>query len=201
MNCGILIVADLQYAMAVCIGVPFALLGVLVVALRVRGMSLSIAATVGFIALCGIAVLNGVVMASEIRRRRTERALDEAIVQSAGTVLQPLLFTATVAALRCAPLAMSSSAGSEVQRPLAKRVIGGLTSSTLLGILLLPGLVRMFRAGGVLRTMFLREVVTGQKTAQPVCYAQIVESYRDDAGKSRHRVLLSLGRVDRIDKD
>ena len=135
---------DMRYALAVFTGVPFALLGG-VVALKARGMSFSIPAAVGFIALCGIAVLNGVVMASEIRRRIGEGAEpDEAIVEGAVTVLRPLLLTATVAALGFAPMAVATSAGSEVQRPLATVVIGGLASSTLLGVFLLPALLRMF---------------------------------------------------------
>jgi cobalt-zinc-cadmium resistance protein CzcA len=122
--------------------VPFALIGG-IVALKLRGMSFSLPAAVGFIALCGIAVLNGVVMASEIRRRAAEGADPErALVDGAVTVLQPLLLTATVAALGFAPMAISTSAGSEVQRPLATVVIGGLASSTLLGIFLLPALLR-----------------------------------------------------------
>ncbi len=135
---------DLRYALAVFTGVPFALLGG-IVALKVRGMSFSIPAAVGFIALCGIAVLNGVVMASEIKTRIDKGVdRDEAITEGATKVLQPLLLTATVAALGFMPMALSTSAGSEVQRPLASVVIGGLTSSTLLGMFLLPALLRLF---------------------------------------------------------
>jgi cobalt-zinc-cadmium resistance protein CzcA len=135
---------NMRYALAVFTGVPFALLGG-VVALRLRGMSFSLPAAVGFIALCGIAVLNGVVMASEIRQRlQRGAAQDEGIADGAVTVLRPLLLTATVAALGFAPMAMSTSAGSEVQQPLATVVIGGLASSTLLGVFLLPALLRMF---------------------------------------------------------
>jgi cobalt-zinc-cadmium resistance protein CzcA len=116
-------------------------------------MAFSLPAAVGFIALCGIAVLNGVVMASEIRRRVEHGADPEkALVDGATTVLQPLLLTALVAALGFAPMALSTSAGSEVQRPLATVVIGGLASSTLLGIFLLPALLRAIavrpRSGG-----------------------------------------------------
>ncbi len=133
---------DARYALAVFSGVPFALIGG-IVALKLRGMSFSLPAAIGFIALCGIAVLNGVVMASEIRRRVDEGAEpDQALVDGAVTVLQPLLLTALVAALGFAPMALSTSAGSEVQRPLATVVIGGLASSTLLGVFLLPALLR-----------------------------------------------------------
>ncbi|MBL8684356.1 MAG: efflux RND transporter permease subunit [Myxococcales bacterium] len=132
-----------RFAMAVFSCVPFALGGG-VLALKARGLSFSLPAAVGFIALMGIAVLNGVVMTSEIRRRADEGAAhDEAIVEGAASVLQPLLLTALVAALGFAPMAMSTSAGSEVQRPLATVVIGGLTSSTLLGLVLLPALLRV----------------------------------------------------------
>jgi cobalt-zinc-cadmium resistance protein CzcA len=139
---------NLRYALAVFTTVPFALIGG-IVALAVRGMSFSLPAAVGFIALCGIAVLNGVVMASEIRRRLAAGGAPEAaIIAGAVAVLRPLLLTATVAALGFAPMAISTSAGSEVQRPLATVVIGGLASSTLLGVFLLPALLRLFRVGG-----------------------------------------------------
>ncbi len=135
---------DMRYTLAVFSGVPFALVGG-ILALRLRGMAFSIPAAVGFIALCGIAVLNGVVMASEIRSRVDDgQAFSTALVRGAVTVLRPLLLTATVAALGFLPMALSNSAGSEVQRPLATVVIGGLASSTLLGIFLLPVLLRMF---------------------------------------------------------
>jgi cobalt-zinc-cadmium resistance protein CzcA len=137
-----LMFGNIRYSLAVFSGVPFALIGG-IVALSLRGMSFSLPAAIGFIALCGIAVLNGVVMASEIRRRADEGAPpDRALIDGAVTVLQPLLLTAAVAALGFAPMAISTSAGSEVQRPLATVVIGGLVSSTLLGIFLLPALLR-----------------------------------------------------------
>ena len=137
-----LMFGNMRYSLAVFSGVPFALIGG-IVALSLRGMSFSLPAAIGFIALCGIAVLNGVVMASEIRRRADEGAPPErALIDGAVTVLQPLLLTAAVAALGFAPMAISTSAGSEVQRPLATVVIGGLVSSTLLGIFLLPALLR-----------------------------------------------------------
>jgi heavy metal efflux system protein len=135
---------NFRYAAAVFSGVPFALIGG-VIALKLRGMSFSIPAAVGFIALCGIAVLNGVVMASEVKRRINEGDDDEDPVQGgAVAVLRPMLLTATVAAIGFLPMAISSSAGSEVQRPLATAVIGGIFSSTLLGLVLLPALLRVF---------------------------------------------------------
>jgi cobalt-zinc-cadmium resistance protein CzcA len=135
---------NFRYAAAVFSGVPFALIGG-VIALKLRDMSFSIPAAVGFIALCGIAVLNGVVMASEVKRRINEGDLDQDPVQAgAVAVLRPMLLTATVAAIGFLPMAIASSAGSEVQRPLATAVIGGIFSSTLLGLVLLPALLRVF---------------------------------------------------------
>jgi cobalt-zinc-cadmium resistance protein CzcA len=134
---------NVRYAGAVFSGVPFALIGG-VVGLSLRGMPFSIPAAVGFIALCGIAVLNGVVMASEIRRRIQEARDQDPLVHGAVAVLRPMLLTATVASIGFLPMAISSSAGSEVQRPLATVVIGGMVSSTLLGLVLLPALLRFF---------------------------------------------------------
>lgn len=138
---------DARYATALFSGVPFALIGG-VFALALRAMSFSIPAAVGFIALCGIAVLNGVVMASEIRRRLTEGASpDEAVTRGAVAVLRAMLLTATVAAIGFLPMALSTSAGSEVQQPLATVVIGGMVSSTLLGLFVLPILLRIAVSG------------------------------------------------------
>jgi cobalt-zinc-cadmium resistance protein CzcA len=121
-------------------GVPLALTGG-VLALWLRDIPLSISASVGFIALSGIAVLNGLVMVSFIRELRAGgMALDEAITQGAMTRLRPVLMTALVAALGFIPMAFNTGIGSEVQRPLATVVIGGVVSSTLLTLLVLPGL-------------------------------------------------------------
>jgi len=125
-------------------GVPLALTGG-VLALWLRDIPLSISAGVGFIALSGIAVLNGLVMVSFIRDLRQHgMGLDEAIVEGAMTRLRPVLMTALVAGLGFVPMAFNTGIGSEVQRPLATVVIGGILSSTLLTLLLLPGLYRMF---------------------------------------------------------
>jgi cobalt-zinc-cadmium resistance protein CzcA len=132
---------NVRYAAAVFSGVPFALIGG-IVALKLRAMPFSIPAAVGFIALCGIAVLNGVVMASEIQRRLGEG--EQALARGAVSVLRPMLLTATVASIGFLPMAISNSAGSEVQRPLATAVIGGMVSSTLLGLILLPALLKIF---------------------------------------------------------
>jgi cobalt-zinc-cadmium resistance protein CzcA len=121
-------------------GVPLALTGG-VFGLLVRGMPLSISASVGFIALSGIAVLNGVVLMSFIRQLREQGAgLQEAVVTGALTRLRPVLMTALVASLGFVPMALNVGTGSEVQRPLATVVIGGIVSSTLLTLLVLPAL-------------------------------------------------------------
>ena len=125
-------------------GVPLALTGG-VAALLLRDLPLSISAGVGFIALSGVAVLNGVVMVSFIRALRDQGvALDEAIREGALTRLRPVLMTAFVASLGFVPMALNVGAGSEVQRPLATVVIGGIISSTILTLLVLPALYRLF---------------------------------------------------------
>lgn len=121
-------------------GVPLALTGG-IIALWLRGIPFSISAGVGFIALSGVAVLNGMVMVSFIRSLIDEGlALHNAIVQGALTRLRPILMTALVASLGFVPMAINVGAGSEVQRPLATVVIGGILSSTFLTLLVLPGL-------------------------------------------------------------
>ncbi|MFM9864883.1 MAG: efflux RND transporter permease subunit [Micropepsaceae bacterium] len=125
-------------------GVPLALTGG-VAALLLRDLPLSISAGVGFIALSGVAVLNGVVMVSFIRALREQGApLDEAIREGALTRLRPVLMTALVASLGFVPMALNVGAGSEVQRPLATVVIGGIISSTILTLLVLPAIYRLF---------------------------------------------------------
>ncbi len=124
-------------------GIPFALSGG-IVALWLRDIPLSISAGVGFIALSGVAVLNGLVMISYIRNLREEGiALDEAINEGALTRLRPVLMTALVASLGFIPMAIATGTGAEVQRPLATVVIGGILSSTLLTLLVLPLLYRL----------------------------------------------------------
>ena len=124
-------------------GVPLALTGG-VVALWLRDIPLSISAGVGFIALSGVAVLNGVVMVSFIKSLREGGALlDDAIREGALTRLRPVLMTALVASLGFVPMALNVGAGSEVQRPLATVVIGGIISSTMLTLLVLPALYRV----------------------------------------------------------
>jgi cobalt-zinc-cadmium resistance protein CzcA len=127
-------------------GVPLALTGG-VVSLALRGMPLSISAGVGFIALSGIAVLNGVVMMSFIRQLRKNSSLQDAIVNGATQRLRPILMTALVASFGFVPMAFNVGTGSEVQRPLATVVIGGIITSTALTLLLLPALYRIFHHG------------------------------------------------------
>ncbi|MBK9666426.1 MAG: CusA/CzcA family heavy metal efflux RND transporter [Gammaproteobacteria bacterium] len=124
-------------------GVPLALTGG-VIALWLRDIPLSITAGVGFITLSGVAVLTGVVMVSAIRDRLANGAdIEAAIREGAMLRLRPILMVALVAALGFLPMALNTSTGAEVQRPLATVVIGGILSSTLLTLLVLPGLYRM----------------------------------------------------------
>ena len=139
-----LVFNSMRDALIIFSGVPLALTGG-VLALSLRGIPFSISAGVGFIALSGIAVLNGLVMVSFIRSLR-EQGMDinQAIREGALTRLRPVLMTALVAALGFVPMAFNTGIGSEVQRPLATVVIGGIISSTLLTLLVLPALYRMF---------------------------------------------------------
>ncbi len=124
-------------------GIPFALTGG-ILALWLRDIPMSISAAVGFIALSGVAVLNGLVMISFIRSLRDEGTqLDAAIREGALTRLRPVLMTALVASLGFIPMAIATGTGAEVQRPLATVVIGGILSSTLLTLLVLPILYRL----------------------------------------------------------
>ncbi|MCY4754873.1 CusA/CzcA family heavy metal efflux RND transporter [Pelomonas aquatica] len=129
--------------MLVFTGIPFALTGG-IVALWLRDIPMSISAAVGFIALSGVAVLNGLVMISFIRSlRESGKSLDQAIFEGAVTRLRPVLMTALVASLGFVPMAIATGTGAEVQRPLATVVIGGILSSTALTLLVLPVLYRI----------------------------------------------------------
>jgi len=142
---GLLIMAlgSIKDAAIIFSGVPLALTGG-IVALLLRDIPFSISAAVGFIALSGIAVLNGLVMVSFIKDLRAHgQALNEAIIEGALTRLRPVLMTALVAALGFVPMALNTGIGSEVQRPLATVVIGGIISSTLLTLVVLPALYRL----------------------------------------------------------
>lgn len=125
--------------------VPMAAIGG-VVALWLRDMNFSISAGVGFIALFGVAVLNGIVLISEFNRLEKEGVTDitERVLLGLKTRLRPVLMTAAVASLGFLPMALSSSAGAEVQKPLATVVIGGLITSTLLTLVVLPVLYIIF---------------------------------------------------------
>ena len=132
-------------ALLVFSGVPLALTGG-VLALLLRGIPLSISAGVGFIALSGVAVLNGLVIIEVIERLRREgKSVVEAVHQGASTRLRPVLMTALVASLGFVPMAIATGAGAEVQRPLATVVIGGIISSTVLTLLVLPALYILLR--------------------------------------------------------
>jgi cobalt-zinc-cadmium resistance protein CzcA len=135
----------LSLATMIFCNVPFAAIGG-VLALTARGLPFSISAAVGFIALFGIAVLNGVVLVTTIEEKRDE-GLDpvHAALEAAMLRLRPVLMTATVASLGFLPMAVSTSAGAEVQRPLATVVIGGLVTATLLTLLVLPAIYPWFR--------------------------------------------------------
>jgi cobalt-zinc-cadmium resistance protein CzcA len=126
-------------------GVPLALTGG-IAALLLRGIPLSISAGIGFIALSGVAVLNGLVIIAFIQKLRSEgRNVIEAVQEGALTRLRPVLMTALVASLGFIPMAIASGAGAEVQRPLATVVIGGIISSTVLTLLVLPALYVLLR--------------------------------------------------------
>ncbi|RYE42276.1 MAG: CusA/CzcA family heavy metal efflux RND transporter [Hyphomicrobiales bacterium] len=134
---------NLKDGLIVFTGIPFALTGG-ILALWLRDIPLSITAAVGFIALSGVAVLNGLVMISFIRNLRDAGAsLDRAIHEGALTRLRPVLMTALVASLGFVPMAIATGTGAEVQRPLATVVIGGILSSTALTLLVLPVLYRL----------------------------------------------------------
>jgi cobalt-zinc-cadmium resistance protein CzcA len=146
---------SVKYALLVFSAVPLGLTGG-IVALWLRDMPFSISAAVGFIALSGVAVLNGLVMVSFINQLRREGlGRDAAILRGCLVRLRPVLMTAMVASLGFVPMALAHGTGSEVQKPLATVVIGGLISSTLLTLVVLPALYRIFTGrepGGQLAT-------------------------------------------------
>jgi cobalt-zinc-cadmium resistance protein CzcA len=128
-----------RWTLLILLNVPFAAVGG-IVALWIRGLTLNLSASVGFIALFGVAVLNGVVMLAAIRALREEDGLDvrNATLAGAAERLKPVLMTALVAAIGFLPMALSHGTGAEVQRPLATVVIGGIITSTLLTLVVLP---------------------------------------------------------------
>jgi cobalt-zinc-cadmium resistance protein CzcA len=138
---------SVRQALVVLTNIPFALIGG-VFALWLTGEYLSVPASVGFIALLGIAVLNGVVMVSYFNQLRVQGLpLSEVVVEGARRRLRPVLMTASIAAFGLVPLLFASGPGSEIQRPLAIVVIGGLITATLLTLIILPILYRRFEAG------------------------------------------------------
>ena len=135
---------SVKQAVLIILNIPFALIGG-ILALVLGHFNLSVSASIGFIALFGVAVLNGVVMVSYFNELRREgMTVDLAVVQGAVPRLRPVLITAGVAALGLTPMLFATGPGSEIQKPLAAVVIGGLTSSTLLTLFILPTLYRVF---------------------------------------------------------
>jgi cobalt-zinc-cadmium resistance protein CzcA len=141
----------LRHAAIILVNVPLALLGGMV-ALHLRGMTLNVSSAVGFIALFGVAVQNGVIMVSNLNRvRDTGLPLSEAVARGALERLRPVLMTATVATIGMLPASLAHGIGSDVQRPLATVVVGGLTSATLLTLFVLPALYFVVERAAQLR--------------------------------------------------
>ena len=133
-----------RYASQIFLNVPFAVIGG-IAALWLGGLYVSVPAAVGFIAVFGVAVLNGAVLVSYINDLRAEGAsIKEAAMQGAELRLRPVLMTALTTSLGLLPLLLASDVGSNVQRPLAAVVIGGLVTSTLLTLVVLPSIYRWF---------------------------------------------------------
>ena len=144
---------SIRQALLVFVNIPFALIGG-VFALVVTGEYLSVPASVGFIALLGIAVLNGVVLVSHFNQMRSRGVPeDRIVVEGSMRRLRPVLMTASITAFGLIPLLFASGPGSEIQRPLAIVVIGGLLSSTVLTLILLPILYRRFGGGDVAKAL------------------------------------------------
>ncbi len=138
-----------RQALLIILNIPFAMIGGLI-AIVIGGFNLSVSASVGFIALFGVAVLNGIVMVSYFNELRQEgMAVDRAVLRGAVLRLRPVLITASVAALGLLPMLFATGPGSEIQKPLAAVVIGGLVTSTLLTLYLLPTLYNVFEKGTV----------------------------------------------------
>jgi cobalt-zinc-cadmium resistance protein CzcA len=139
-------------ALLILVNVPLGLIGG-IVALLLCGIPLSVSAAIGFIALFGQAVLNGVVMVSHFNQLREEGlSLFDAVLQGAGTRLRTVLMTASLAMLGLLPMALSHGIGSETQRPLAIVIIGGLVTATLLTLMVLPTLYLVIQRRAATRT-------------------------------------------------
>lgn len=158
----------LRHAILILVSVPLALLGGML-ALHVRGMTLNVSSAVGFIALFGVAVQNGVIMVSALNRARDSGVpLAAAVLQGAGERLRPVLLTATVATLGLLPAALAHGIGSDVQRPLATVVVGGLVTATILTLVLLPVLYL------VVERRFLVTEAGSRRSAAPAVTAALV---------------------------
>ncbi len=135
---------SVRHALLILLNIPFAMVGG-IAALWIRGLNLNLSGSIGFIALFGVAVLNGIVLVSSINRMRADGlSCDRAILEGAAIRLRPVLMTALVASLGFIPMALATTTGAEVQRPLATVVIGGLVTSTGLTLFLLPLLYPWF---------------------------------------------------------
>ena len=135
---------SVKQALLIILNIPFALIGG-ILALLIGHFNMSVSASVGFIALFGVAVLNGVVMVSYFNELRREGInVELAVIKGAVLRLRPVLITASVAALGLVPMLFATGPGSEIQKPLAAVVIGGLISSTLLTLFMLPALYKVF---------------------------------------------------------
>ena len=161
---------NIKHCLLIFSAIPFSAIGG-VFALWLRGMPFSISAGVGFIALFGVAVLNGIVLLTEMNKLALEpnRTILDIIVTATKTRLRPILITASVASLGFIPMAMSSGAGAEVQKPLATVVIGGLLSATLLTLFVLPIFYQLFekkRIGQATITILLLMVGFSANSAQ-----------------------------------
>jgi cobalt-zinc-cadmium resistance protein CzcA len=140
---------SMKPALLIYLNVPFAAIGG-IVALKLRGMPFSISAAVGFIALFGVAVLNGIVLMSQIRelRAKSRGNVEDVVREACAERMRPVLMTALVAGLGFIPMALSHGTGAEVQRPLATVVIGGMITSTILTLFILPTLYSWLGARG-----------------------------------------------------
>ena len=135
---------SVKHSLIIILNVPFAAVGG-IAALWLRGLNFNLSGSIGFIALFGVAVLNGVVMISYFNKLRDEGwSIREAVREGARTRLRPVLMTALVAGLGFIPMALSTNPGAEVQRPLATVVVGGLVTSTFLTLFVLPLIYLIF---------------------------------------------------------
>ncbi len=142
--------------------VPLALTGG-ILALALRGLPFSISAAVGFIALSGVAVLNGLVMMSSILKLLDEgREVEDAVREGAMSRLRPVMMTALVASLGFVPMAIATGTGAEVQRPIATVVIGGLITATFLTLMVLPALARLVLRRETAKTQYGPELVPAE---------------------------------------